>query len=391
MTQVRSVSIGVWLTRGSRHETAERGGIAHFVEHMLFKGTATRSRRGHRAGDRLDRRPARRVHRQGIRELLHQGARRAPAARHRHPLRHRPATRRSAPTTSSARRRSSLEEIKMVEDTPDDLVHELFTQGFWENHPLGRPILGTRETVESFNADLLRDYFRDAYTPREPDRLGRRQPRARARPRAGRARSSASLPSAGEPVDEEAPQVVPKILIRNKELEQSHLCLGVEQLSAESRRSLRELRAEHAARRLDELAAVSERAREARAGLRGVQRPERVSRRRLVHDLRRLRERSGRRGDRSRRRGAARREADAGAGRRAAAREGSPEGQPDAEPREHGEPHVASGAAGDLLRSAVRPRRDAAGHRAGDAGRRAARGRAICSGTARWRRPCSAT
>ena len=43
MTQVRSVSIGVWLTRGSRHETAERGGIAHFVEHMLFKGTATRT------------------------------------------------------------------------------------------------------------------------------------------------------------------------------------------------------------------------------------------------------------------------------------------------------------------------------------------------------------
>src|SRR4029079_18939977 len=46
-----------------------------------------------------------------------------------------------------------LEEIKMVEDTPDDLVHELFTQGFWENHPLGRPILGTKETVESFSAD----------------------------------------------------------------------------------------------------------------------------------------------------------------------------------------------------------------------------------------------
>ena len=43
MTQVRSISIGVWLTRGSRHEVAERGGIAHFVEHMLFKGTATRS------------------------------------------------------------------------------------------------------------------------------------------------------------------------------------------------------------------------------------------------------------------------------------------------------------------------------------------------------------
>ena len=59
-----------------------------------------------------------------------------------------------------------VEEIKMVEDTPDDLVHEIFTQGFWEDHPLGRPILGTRETVESFTAASLRPYFKDAYTPR---------------------------------------------------------------------------------------------------------------------------------------------------------------------------------------------------------------------------------
>src|SRR4029453_9183317 len=58
-----------------------------------------------------------------------------------------------------------VEEIKMVEDTPDDLVHEIFTQAFWENHPLGRPILGTRETVESFDTDLLRSYFLNAYTP----------------------------------------------------------------------------------------------------------------------------------------------------------------------------------------------------------------------------------
>ena len=46
-----------------------------------------------------------------------------------------------------------LEEIKMVEDTPDDLVHELFTQHFWDGHPLGRPILGTKETVEAFTRD----------------------------------------------------------------------------------------------------------------------------------------------------------------------------------------------------------------------------------------------
>src|SRR5438034_3793531 len=57
-----------------------------------------------------------------------------------------------------------VEEIKMVEDTPDDLVHELFTQGFWEDHPLGRPILGTKETVESFTSERLRDYFGGVYT-----------------------------------------------------------------------------------------------------------------------------------------------------------------------------------------------------------------------------------
>ena len=56
-----------------------------------------------------------------------------------------------------------LEEIKMVEDTPDDLVHEVFTQHFWEGHPLGRPILGSRETVEALTQEVLRDYFGGAY------------------------------------------------------------------------------------------------------------------------------------------------------------------------------------------------------------------------------------
>src|SRR3954467_8037235 len=63
-------------------------------------------------------------------------------------------------------RKVILEEIKMVEDTPDDLVHELFTQHFWEGHALGRPILGSKESVESFTSDSLLDYFRGAYVGR---------------------------------------------------------------------------------------------------------------------------------------------------------------------------------------------------------------------------------
>ena len=71
-----------------------------------------------------------------------------------------------------------LEEIKMVEDTPDDLVHEIFTQQFWEGHPLGRPILGSKETVEAFTP-MLRESFRRRVRRAEHDRLGGGQSRAR--------------------------------------------------------------------------------------------------------------------------------------------------------------------------------------------------------------------
>ena len=225
MTQVRSISIGVWLTRGSRHESAERSGIAHFVEHMLFKGTAGRTAEDiaqqiDSIGGQLDAFTAKEYASYYIKVLdehlplaidILSDIVRNPAF---------------APDDIEREKKVVLEEIKMVEDTPDDLVHELFTQGFWENHPLGRPILGTKETVESFNADLLRDYFRGVYTADnlivsavgnlEHDRV-----------RELVAEKFGSLVGAGSPAADHAPAVVPNVLIRNKELEQSHVCLGV--------------------------------------------------------------------------------------------------------------------------------------------------------------------
>jgi predicted Zn-dependent peptidase len=224
MTQVRSISIGVWLTRGSRHETADCGGIAHFVEHMLFKGTTTRSAEDiaqaiDSIGGQLDAFTAKEYASYYIKVLDE----------------HLPLAidilsdivMNPAFSAEDIEREKKVvvEEIKMVEDTPDDLVHELFTQGFWADHPLGRPILGTRETVESFTADLLRAYFRDAYTAPnliisavgnlEHDRV-----------RELVEQRFASVPTTGETLREQAPTVAPKILIRNKELEQSHVCLG---------------------------------------------------------------------------------------------------------------------------------------------------------------------
>src|SRR5215217_4377819 len=118
-----------------------------------------------------------------------------------------------------------LEEIKMVEDTPDDLVHELFTENFWHNHPLGRPILGTKETVEGLTADGLRHYFGNAYTAPNliiaaTGNITHEQVRDLV------LRAFDGLPTTTEPIADAPPRVVPRIIIRNKELEQSHVCLG---------------------------------------------------------------------------------------------------------------------------------------------------------------------
>ncbi|MGH9348696.1 MAG: M16 family metallopeptidase, partial [Vicinamibacterales bacterium] len=224
MPHVRSVSIGVWLARGSRHEPREQSGIAHFVEHMLFKGTAQRSAEDiaqtiDSIGGQMDAFTAKEYASYYIKVLDE----------------HLPLAfdiladivRRPAFSADDIDREKKvvLEEIKMVEDTPDDLVHELFTENFWYDHPLGRPILGTRETVEDLTAAKLRAYFIDAYTA-ENMILAAVGNIEHAHVRDLVDRHFSDVPRRGMPIVERAPQVNPRIVIRNKELEQSHVCLG---------------------------------------------------------------------------------------------------------------------------------------------------------------------
>ena len=224
MTSVRSISIGVWLTRGSRHESAERSGIAHFVEHMLFKGTATRTAEDiaqaiDSIGGQLDAFTAKEYASYYIKVLdehlplaidILSDIVRNPAF---------------SPDDIEREKKVVLEEIKMVEDTPDDLVHEIFTQSFWEDHPLGRPILGTKETVEALDEQLLGDYFSKAYSAGNliVSAVGNLES---ARVRDLVEAKFGSLAPTTDPTVEQAPHVVPKVNIRNKELEQSHVCLG---------------------------------------------------------------------------------------------------------------------------------------------------------------------
>jgi predicted Zn-dependent peptidase len=214
----------VWLVRGSRHESDERSGIAHFVEHMLFKGTDSRSAENiaqaiDSIGGQLDAFTAKEYASYYIKVLDEH----LPLAVDllsdivMHPA--------FVEDEIGREKKVILEEIKMVEDTPDDLVHELFTQHFWEGHPLGRPILGSKDTVEALTADSLREYFRGAYVaPNMIVSAAGNLDHARVRELVSKAFST--LPARGETFSERPPTVKPAVITRTKDLEQSHLCLG---------------------------------------------------------------------------------------------------------------------------------------------------------------------
>jgi predicted Zn-dependent peptidase len=224
MGHVRSVSLGVWLSRGSRHETDEDSGIAHFVEHMLFKGTASRTAEAiaqavDSIGGQLDAFTAKEYASYYVKVLDEH----LPIAVDiLSDIVLRPAFHE---IDIDREKKVILEEIKMVEDTPDDLVHEIFTQAFWAGHPLGRPILGTKESVEGLSQGRLRDYFQGAYAA-ENVIISAAGNLEHSHLRAALEEAFGSMPAKARNTAEAPPSVVPKVVIRNKELEQSHVCLG---------------------------------------------------------------------------------------------------------------------------------------------------------------------
>ena len=157
MEHVRSVAMGVWIKSGSRCEPADTNGISHFVEHMLFKGTRSRSaqhiaREMDSIGGNLDAFTGKETICFNVKSL----GEHVPIALDvltdlvLNPI--------FAASDIERERSVILEEIKIDEDNPDVLVHELFTQNFWKDHPLGKPILGTTSTVARLSQQQLFDY-----------------------------------------------------------------------------------------------------------------------------------------------------------------------------------------------------------------------------------------
>lgn len=224
MPQVRSVSVGVFLMRGSRHESDAESGIAHFVEHMLFKGTTGRSAQQiaqeiDSIGGQLDAFTTKEYAGYYIKVLDEH----LPLAVDLlGDLVQRPAF---APDDVAREKSVILEEIKMVEDAPDDLVHEVFAQQFWPKHPLGRPILGSPETVESFGPEVLRDYFRRMYVaPQLLIAVAGHTEHAQIRDLIAKTFTAAGTTSGESRTS--PPEPVGGVAHRQKDIEQSHVCMG---------------------------------------------------------------------------------------------------------------------------------------------------------------------
>ncbi|MGB9334063.1 MAG: pitrilysin family protein [Candidatus Acidiferrales bacterium] len=226
MSHVRSVSVGIWLQHGSRREPVKLNGISHFIEHMVFKGTARRSaediaREADRIGGMLDAFTSKELVCYNTRVLdehlptafdIIADMVLAPAF----------------PPDEITREKSViLEEIKMARDNPEDLVHELFSENFWRGHALGKPILGTRETINALERATLNDWFGQWYAPNHIVITA-----------AGNLTHGQLMHLVGERFEKRkpskngvagpAPKPAPRITLKTKrDLEQVHVCIGV--------------------------------------------------------------------------------------------------------------------------------------------------------------------
>jgi predicted Zn-dependent peptidase len=227
MPDVRSACIGIWLRRGSRNEIKKLNGISHFIEHLVFKGTESRSAREialamDSVGGQMDAFTSKEYtcfyakvldeHLPLAIDLLADIVQR--------PL--------FAPDELERERQVVLEEIRMVEDSPDELIYDLFSEFFYPDQALGRPIQGTAESVSSFTRRQLLNHFRGSYRPENMMIVaaGNLKHGGTAR----MVRDALSTLEKGRPFTRKIPKPRNKAGITSrdkKELEQLHLLLGL--------------------------------------------------------------------------------------------------------------------------------------------------------------------
>ncbi|TDQ39694.1 M16 family metallopeptidase [Aureibacillus halotolerans] len=226
LPNVQSVALGLWIKTGSRHETASQNGMSHFLEHMMFKGTPTRSAKEIAAFfDRI----GGEVNAYTSKEYTCFHARVLGT--------HAKATidvladmfLNSSFDEGEIEKEKKVvtEEIKMYEDTPDDLVHDVLMEASYRDHPLGRPILGTVNTVKQFSKSTLTAFQKKHYTPSNVviSIAGNYDDAVLAQLEEG---FGSFTVSGNEAFEAQTPAFEGLTLERTKDTEQAHLCLGYE-------------------------------------------------------------------------------------------------------------------------------------------------------------------
>lgn len=224
MSDIHSVTVGFWVENGSRHESGPLNGISHFLEHMLFKGTSSRTaleiaREADSFGGVLNAFTAREYSCYYAKVL---SSRLADALDLLSDL---VLNSSLDPSEIEKERRVILQEISMVDDTPEDLVHDLFSERIWHRHPLGLPVLGKAASVKSIGRQELLQVLQTRYLGRnivvtaagqvDHDLLCRKVEKAFSHIPEGELRSTCDLPEYRAGVH-----------LLEKPLEQVHLCLG---------------------------------------------------------------------------------------------------------------------------------------------------------------------
>ena len=161
---VRSVAIGIWIGTGSRNENSENNGVSHFLEHMFFKGTKTRTAREiaesfDAIGGQVNAFTSKEYTCYYAKVLDEHGsyALNVLSDMFFHSI--------FDEEELKKEKKVVYEEIKMYEDAPDDIVHDVLARASYGDHPLGYPILGTEDTLSNFNRDTLTQYMNETYTP----------------------------------------------------------------------------------------------------------------------------------------------------------------------------------------------------------------------------------
>jgi len=229
MANVRSVCMGVWVNVGARDESSSESGLSHFIEHMIFKGTQRRT--GYQIAKEFDaiggqtnaftsmentcyHAKVMDTHLDTMVDILSDIFLNSVFAAE----------------EIEKERPVIFQEIGMVDDSPDEYIHLLSGKTHWGEHPLGRSILGSRENVSGFDADVVKSFFHRFYQPEQIVISA-----------AGNVehdqfvdvirRAFESVPQENEPRPREMPVLQPSVNIEFRDLEQVHLCLGLKGLA----------------------------------------------------------------------------------------------------------------------------------------------------------------